>query len=197
MQIVNKGKVLKLTSPICPSNNHYLDYRVIKKGKKNIVIAYKTKETKDYQRKFKPYVELQAKIQGWKLDATGTQHYYSDWTVYFPRVDMDASNYDKVLSDTITDANCVWKDDNIVLNRIKHIYYDSKNPRFEIEIKPVEYIGVFDSIEQYDIFEEHCKQCKRYKRNCSILNNAKKGKIQQEITKSYECMKYKKELKNG
>lgn len=194
MQIVNENKVLKLTSPICPSNNHYLEYRSVKKGNKNIVMAYKSKETKEYQRKFLPYVIEQAKLQGWEFDDGGLQHYYSDWTIYFPRVDMDASNYDKVLSDTITDAKCVWKDDNVVCNRIKHIYYDSKNPRFEIEIKPVEYIGIFDNKEDLLTFENKCSKCSRYKRNCSILKKAKLGKIQNEINEWYECLKFKKEV---
>lgn len=181
------SKVLKLVSPIPPSNNHYLGYRVVK----GIVIPYPTKETKEFKKKFIPYIKQEVEKQKWDMDITGLQHYYSDWVVYFPRIDMDASNYDKVLSDSITESKSVWKDDNIVLNRIKHIYYDLKNPRIEITIHPVDYIGIFNNKSELENFESKCKTCNRYKRNCSVLRKAKEGRIQDEI-RNLECLKYKK-----
>ena len=184
------SKELKLVSPICPSNNHYLNYRVIKKGRANIVSPYPSKETKEYKKYFIPYVQEEAKKQGWEMDYTGLQHYYVDWNVYFPRVDMDASNYDKVLADSITESGVVWLDDNVVCNRIKHIYYDSKNPRFEITVYATDYIGIFNDKDELNKFEDKCKTCSRYKRNCSILKNAKTGRIQEEIV-SLNCLKYK------
>ena len=39
-------------------------------------------------------------------------------------------------------------------------------------------------------FESRCIGCKRYKRNCSILQKAKEGRIQEEII-GLECSKYK------
>ena len=39
-------------------------------------------------------------------------------------------------------------------------------------------------------FESRCIGCIRYKRNCSILQKAKEGRIQEEITE-LECSKYK------
>lgn len=184
------SKELKLVSPICPSNNHYLDYRVARCGRKNIVAPYPTKETKKFKKQFIPYIQEEAKKQGWEMDYTGLQHYYMDWDVYFPRVDMDASNYDKVIADSITESRAVWMDDNTLCNRIKHIYYDSNNPRIELTIYPVDYIGIFDNQEQLDIFENTCKTCSRYSRNCSILKNAKTGRIQEEIN-DLVCSAYK------
>lgn len=180
------SKELKLVSPIPPSNNHYLGYR----ASRGIVIPYPTKETREYKKEFIPYVKNEVKKQKWDIDHTGLQHYYSDWIVYFPRVDMDASNYDKVLSDSITESKSVWIDDNIVLNRIKHIYYDSKDPRIELTIHPVEYIGIFNDRSELEQFEDRCKMCNRYKRNCSILKKAKEGRIQDEIN-NLECLKFK------
>lgn len=184
------SKELKLVSPIPPSNNHYLAYRVIKSGKKNIVAPYPTKETKDFKKYFIPYIQEEVKKQGWEMDCTGLQHYYMDWDVYFPRVDMDASNCDKVIADSITESKVVWVDDNTLCNRINHIYYDSKNPRIELTIYPVDYVGIFDNQEQLDEFENKCKSCSRYKRNCSLLRNAKSGRIQEEI-QGLVCEKYK------
>jgi len=182
-------KELKLISPIAPTVNHYMNYRVGKMRGKNMVIPYPSKETKEYKKCFIPYVKEQAKLQGWVFDETGTQHYYVFWTVYFPRVDMDVANQDKVIIDSITESEAVWKDDNVVLNRVEHIYYDTKNPRIELTIKPAEYIGIFNNLEELNKFEDRCKNCSRYKRNCSILNKAKQGRIQEEIN-SLECLKY-------
>ena len=183
-------KELKLVSPICPTVNHYMNYRVGKVNGRLTVLPYPSKETKEFKNNFIPYVQDEAKKQCWEMDYTGLQHYYVDWIIYFDRVDKDAANLDKVLIDSITEAKCVWIDDNVVCNRINHIYYDSKNPHIEITIKPVDYIGIFDNEEQLNNFENICKTCARYGRNCSIFKNAKAGRIQEEII-NFECLKYK------
>lgn len=184
------SKELKLVSPICPTVNHYMNYRVIRQGKRNVVLPYPSTETKEYKKKFIPYVQNEVKQQGWEMDYTGLQHYYVDWVVYFDRIDRDAANLDKVLIDSITEAKCVWVDDNVVCNRVKHIYYDAMNPRIELTIHAVDYIGIFDNQEQLDMFENKCKTCSRYSRNCSILKNAKTGRIQEEIN-DLVCGAYK------
>lgn len=189
------SNILKLISPIPPSVNHHLEYRAIKKGNKYIVIAYKSLEQKKFEKYFIPYVIEEAKKQKWEYDETGMTHYYNDWTVYFPRIDMDASNYDKVLCDSITESKYVWKDDRVVLNRVKRLYYDTENPRIELEIYPVNYIGIFDNKEILNEFESKCKQCIRHKRNCSILKKAKEGRIQSEISTDFVCCKYQGEQK--
>lgn len=184
------SKELRLISPIPVSVNHYLKYRVIRVNGKYMPSPYVTKEAKEYKKNFIKYIQEEVKIQGWEMDGTGLQHYYMDWNVYFPRVDMDCSNYDKLLADSITESKSVWIDDNVVCNRINHIYYDSNNPRIELLIHPVEYIGIFDNKSRLDEFENKCKTCSRYKRNCSILKNAKSGRIQDEIC-DFDCSKYK------
>ena len=181
---------LKLVSPIAPTVNHYMNYRVIRSGGKNIVAPYPSKETKEYKKYFIPYVKNEVKKQGWEMDCTGLQHYYVDWVVYFDRVDKDASNQDKVIVDSITESGVVWLDDNVVCNRINHIYYDSKNPRIELTIYPTDYIGIFNDKKELDEFEYKCKTCSRYKRNCALLKNAKVGRIQEEIDE-LTCSKYK------
>lgn len=184
-------QVLKLTVTDFISVNHYLAYRVVTKGGRAMAVSYKTKEAKDFQKKFEEYIRQQVKEQGWVTDPNPLQHYYVDITVYFPRVDMDINNYHKVNFDSITNTGLVWVDDNVVCERVKHIYYDSKNPRIEYEIYKTDYIGIFEDQEQLDCFEEKCKTCKRYKRNCSILKKAKEGRIQNEIDNSdFQCCKY-------
>ena len=172
---------LKLTSPMPPSVNHYTSVRTIMKNGKPMAIVYETKEAKDYKKKFKKIVEEEIKKQNWNHEVNSTQHFYVDAIFYFDRIDKDCSNYEKCLDDTITETQLIWKDDNVVLFRPQRIYYDSEHPRIELEIYPVDYIGVFDNASQLEEFESNCIGCSRYKRNCSLLKKAKEGRIQEEI----------------
>ena len=183
-------QVLKLTITDFISVNHYLAYRAIIKNKKPMAVSYKTQEAKEFQENFTEYVKQQAKEQNWITDLNPFQHYYVDTVFYFQRIDMDCNNYWKVPFDSITDAGVVWADDNMACERVIKVLYDSNNPRIEYTIYKTDYIGIFDNQEQLDCFENKCKTCKRYKRNCSILNKAKEGRIQEEIC-NFECSKYK------
>lgn len=156
---------------------------------KPLAVSYTTNEAKRFKRDFSSYVKNAVKTQGWKTDLESSQHYYVDAVFYFPRSDMDANNYFKVMLDAITESNSVWKDDNVVCERVQAIYYDADNPRVELCIHPVDYIGVFKDASQLAEFESRCVACKRYKRNCSILRGALAGKIQSEITNN-QCTKF-------
>ena len=46
---------LKLISPIPPSVNHYLSYRVVKSKGRYIACSYKTKEATTYQKEFEKW----------------------------------------------------------------------------------------------------------------------------------------------
>lgn len=184
------NKVLKLISPIGPSVNHYLGWRGIMKNGKPMAVSYKKPEAVKYQKEFMEYVKQEAKKQGWIMSDNKFQHYYMDCVFYFARTDLDANNTFKCMADAITDSGVVWIDDTQLCERVQGIYYDSDNPRIEITISCVDYIGIFDNQEQLDSFENNCKTCQRYKRNCSILNKAKEGRTQEEI-QNLECSKYK------
>ena len=188
----NKEKqVLKLVITDFISVNHYLAYRAIMKNGKPMAMSYKTQEATKFQKEFTEYVKEQAKIQNWITDKNPFQHYYVDAVFYFPRIDMDTNNYWKVPFDSITDSGVVWVDDNMACERVIKVLYDSKNPRIEYTIYKTDYIGIFDNQEQLCIFEDKCKTCKRYLRNCSIFNKAKEGRIQEEINNDFVCSKYK------
>ncbi|MFL1672690.1 RusA family crossover junction endodeoxyribonuclease [Paenibacillus dendritiformis] len=185
-------KEISLTSKIPPSVNHYLGYRAVpkyKNGKKvYIVVSYLTAEAKDYKEYFSKYAKEQVEKQKWDIEQTRYIHHYADCVYYFPRTDMDEQNYPKVTSDTLN--GIAYIDDSRVLFRTNRVYYDNENPRVEITIHPVTYRGIFDSQEDLDKFEDKCKTCKRYKRNCSILKKAKEGRIQKEINKEFICSKF-------
>lgn len=189
-------QVLYLTSPIPVSVNHYTGIRIIKKGGKNVPVTFVTKEAKQYKKDFILYIRKQVKLQGWKKVDNKFHHLYMDGLFYLPKTNIDAANCDKILSDAITESNVVWDDDSGILFRPLRILYDTQNPRIELKIYPVDYVGIFDSQNACDIFEDKCKQCNRYGRNCSILKKAKEGRIQNDIKESYsesgyECQKFK------
>lgn len=185
----NNIQELKLTSPIAPSVNHYLGWRAVIKGGKPMAIGYKKPGAIKYQKEFAEYVKNEAKKQGWIKSEDKSQHYYMDCIFYFDRVDKDANNSFKCLADAITDSESVWIDDTQLCERVQAIYYDSDNPRIEIIIRPVDYIGVFNNASQLDEFKSRCIGCKRYKRNCSLLKKAIEGRIQSEINDG-ECNKF-------
>lgn len=185
---------LKLTSPMCPSVNHYLASHVVMKnvGNKKVPmsVTYETNEAKKYKKDFTQYVKEQINIQGWDMPVTKEQHFYVDVVFYFDRIDKDPNNYFKLPIDAITESGLIWADDNVVCERVNRIYYDAENPRMEYTIYPVDYIGIFDNKLQLNRFEDECKTCKRFSKNCSILKKAKEGRIQKEINEHLECSKY-------
>jgi len=181
---------LRLVSPMPPSVNHYLAYRAIMRGGKPVAMSYKTADAVKYQCAFADYVKEEAKKQGWVMSKNPTQHYYMDCDFYFPRTDMDCNNYFKCMADAITNTRAVWIDDRQLCERVQSIQYDKNNPRIELTIHPVDYIGVFESASQLEQFESNCISCNRYSRNCSLLKAAKSGYIQPEIVDGV-CQKYK------
>ena len=129
----------------------------------------------------------------WDYNFTVDNYIYMDTVIYFNRKGRDDNNIYKLLCDSL--EKIIYENDSRVLIRTQKILYDPENPRVEVEFTPVTYRGIFESEDQQYIFEEKCKSCKRYKRNCSILNKAKEGRIQSEIDEEYICSKYK-ELDN-
>lgn len=186
---------LHLTSIIPPSVNHYLGYRSFMKNGRPVAMSYKTQAASSYRHDFAEYVTEEVERQGWDLAVDKRQHFYVDAVFYFDKIDRDCNNYFKVLLDAITDTQLIWADDNVVCERVQRIYYDSQNPRIELTIHPVEYIGVFDNAPQLNKFMSNCFGCTRYSNNCSILRKALEGRVQEEVT--YEgCSKYKKRKKD-
>lgn len=181
---------LLLTSPLPPSVNHYLGYRGVMKNGRPMATSYCTSEAKKYKCEFSKYVKEQVEAQGYCLAPNKYQHFYVDSIFYFDRQDRDCNNYYKCMLDAITDTQLIWLDDNVVCERVQRIYYDSQNPRIELDIYPVDYIGVFDNASQLEAFISDCIGCARYNRNCSILQKAKEGRVQSEIVDAH-CLKRK------
>lgn len=173
---------------IPPSVNHYMGYRGVRKGNGCMVMAYMKPEAKTFKEEFSTYAKEQVKLQNWDIENTRKIHHYMDCVFYFDRTDKDEQNYMKVLCDSLN--GIAYIDDKNLLTRTNEIYYDPQNPRIEINIHPVEYRGIFPTEIHMNQFEDKCKECKRYNRNCSILNKAKEGKIQAEINQEFVCCKF-------
>lgn len=184
-------QTLRLVSPVPVSVNHYMKPRPFIAHGKPCVTMYESADAKEYKKQFSRYIKEQVKLQKYVTVPNKTQHFYCDCVFYFDRIDRDANNYFKLLLDAITDSQCVWIDDNVVCERVNAIYYDSRNPRIEISIYPVDYIGIFPNKESMTEFKLVCTTCSRYRDGrCSLLLKAIEGHIQNEIA-NYTCNKYK------
>lgn len=176
------NNIISLISPIPPSVNHYLAYRAIVRNGRPICTSYCTAESKKYKKMFTEYVREEVVRQGYNLLPDKNRHFYADAVFYFPKIDMDANNYWKVMLDAITDTQLIWLDDNVVCERVQGIMYDSCNARIELTIRPVDYIGIFGSAALLDQFtESNCIGCTRYERNCSLRRSAIEGRVQEGI----------------
>lgn len=162
-------------------------------GRNKFGSTYLKKEGKDYKKKAIKYIREECEKQGWiKLDKG--QYCYIDEIVYFNQSGRDADNLKKLQQDSITESEVVWHDDTFALPRTNRIYIDANNPRIEMIISIVDFKGIFDNVELMELFISRCKICNRYKRNCSLLNKALEGRIQDEIIKCDEywlCNKFK------
>lgn len=182
---------LRLTSPMPVSVNHYIQPRAfVMRGKAKITL-YETVEAKEFKQEFIRYVNEQVEKQDFQPSTNKFQHYYVECDFYFPRTHMDANNHWKILLDAITESKAVWMDDSQVCERVNKILYDAKNPRIEMCIFPVTYVGIFPDRQTADTFREKCVSCNRYRNGrCSILLKAFECRVQEEITGS-TCTKYK------
>lgn len=174
---------LYLTSPIPPSVNHYLKHRAYIKGGKALPTVFETNEARIFKQKFIVSIKNAVHDQGFIPNENKKKHYYCDCIYFFDRVDKDPNNYFKLLLDAITEAGCVWPDDNIVCERVNGIFYDKNDPRIEMCIYPVEYVGIFPDDDSVEKFKQECFDCKFYRNGaCSILKNSLDGRIRPEIS---------------
>lgn len=186
---------LEFTSPVPPSTNHYNSYRVVRKGKKSIVVSYPSKEYVKYKEEMIPYLK-QLMTEHEMINEF--KHYYLDIIIYFDRTDKDSTNYFKTLQDV--GNGILYYDDVIIIGRVNRVYYTYNKdvpPRVECLLKPVDYIGIWDNKDQYNEFIEKCKTCRNYKDNkCKKLESYRLYKITDDLDfKNMICRKYK-EKKN-
>lgn len=180
-------KILKLTSPLPPSVNRYLKYRVAASGNKRYVQVYPSPETKEFNAFFEDYVKEEIKNQGWIKPKKG-KLIHVKITFYLDRKRKDPNNFFKVPLDVLADAGAYY-DDDVVLPSADRLYLDNKNPRLEIEIYESEAIGIFDNQSHLDKFiENNCSLCKRNVEKCGIMKKLLDNRIIEEVQND-ECLK--------
>lgn len=180
---------LVLTSPLPPSVNSYMNYRVGSKGRKKFVQAFPSDETVIYKDYFIDYVKDEIIKQSWLRPEKG-KLVFVQMTFFLDRKRKDPNNFIKVPFDALTEAG-VYLDDDIALPLAPRVYIDAKNPRIEIEIYESEAIGIFDNEEDYQKFlDENCMICKRKIETCGVLKQLLDNRIIEEV-KDRNCLKRK------
>ena len=173
-------KTLHLISPLPPSVNNYLNYRVVKNGRKSFVQAYPSPQTVAYKNFFTNYVKDQVKEQEWIRPEKG-KLVYVRCTFFLDRKRKDPNNFLKVPFDVLSQAG-VYIDDDIALPLADRLYIDTNNPRIEIEVFESDSIGVFDSQEDVDKFKSHnCNLCKKDSTKCTVFRRLLDNRIIPEV----------------
>jgi hypothetical protein len=146
-----------------------------------------SKEGLEIKSKIQNETIKQLAAQDWDYEWTKENYIYQDCYIYMNRLGRDDNNIFKLLNDSL--EKIVYDNDSRVLTRTQRILIDSNNPRVEVIISQTPFRGIFKSEVHMNEFENNCKECKRYARNCSILNKAKEGRIQEEIIE-FTCFKF-------
>lgn len=171
--------ILKITSPIPPSVNKYLNYRVQRVNGRVFVQAYKSAETVTYENIFKGIVQDAMREYNWVQPEKG-KYIVVEAIFYFPRLGFDSNNHWKVPLDVFSYAG-VYGDDSSAIERVQRVYVDKENPRVEFTIKVSEIVGIFDDEKHLEDFKNfNCRFCTKDSNKCSIMKEALQNKINRE-----------------
>lgn len=181
---------LFLTSPIPPSVNNYIKYRVARSGRRLFVQAYPTAETVKYRKEFSEYVKKEIANTGWIMPDKD-KIIYVECYFYINRKRKDANNLFKVMLDVLTECGVYYDDDNVVPVG-KRIIIDKYNPRVELTIKIGNEVGVFkDDSEYNDFLTNNCDKCTKNSEKCAILKDLRNNKLNEFAYDSKNCVKRK------
>ena len=174
--------ILKIVSPIPPSVNSYLNYRV-QKNKYNgklFVQAYKSEQSLKYENIFLKICKDEIKKQNWIIPDKN-KYIIVRATFYFQRPNLDINNHWKLPLDSFKQAE-VYHDDSRVIEGARRIYIDKNNPRIEFEIWEAPFIGIFDSEDEFEGFKNaNCRFCKKKSEKCSTITRALENRLTGEI----------------
>lgn len=140
-----------------------------------------SKEGRQVKAQIQGKARVQMLDQIWDYDWTKENFVYQDTIVYFARRGSDDNNIYKLLNDSL--EGITYDNDSRVLVRTQRIVYDPKNPRIEVTIKPVDFIGIFENQDIYEEFSSKCEfSCSKYRKGgCSILKDSIAGTVREEI----------------
>lgn len=185
-------KVVKFTSPLPPSVNHYLSKRVAFSNGKPYVQVYESDEAKAYKKYMRKVLKRALEEYSWEKTGEFT-YIICEMEVFLSQKHRDADNLQKCLFDSVNENNIAY-DDSMIIPRVSDIFIDTENPRIEVTIYVSEKKGVFKNEEQYIGFVRfNCSSCTRANRNCSIMRKTLENRITKEINvQANTCSAYKK-----
>lgn len=182
---------LLITTPIPPSVNNYLNYRVQKNPHNGrlFVQPYKSQDSIAYEGKVIKYTQRAIKDQKWELPGP-TKYVIVDAVFYWPKHGMDTNNHWKLPLDCFKAAG-VYHDDSKVLEGARRSYIDANNPRIVFRIYQSGFLGIFDSEEHYrDFIADNCDNCRKNPNRCSIVTKALENRLTGDIILEYnKCNK--------
>lgn len=148
-----------------------------------------TKEGRQLKKMIAAQAVKQAKEQGWSKEDIGDNYIYMDTVVYFNRKGRDSDNIYKALQDSL--EGIVYANDTQVLVRTQKVLIDREEPRVEVTFRPVEFKGIFDTLDDANEFVYNCMKCTRYRKGrCSIMNDSLEGVVRKEVI-SEKCSEFK------
>lgn len=173
---------LKIISPIPPSVNSYLNYRVQRNPRNGrlFVQAYKSENSIQFENQFIKIVQQEIKQQGW-VKPDKDKYVIIRATFYFPKHHMDINNHWKLPLDVFK-AGGVYNDDSKVIEGARRVYIDKNNPRIEFDIWVAPYVGIFEDINHFEGFKNaNCRFCKKNSERCGVITRALENRITGEI----------------
>lgn len=180
-----------MSIPLPPGVNNYKKYRVIYQGGRNVALPYLTKETLD----FKEYMKVACKRfqleRNWKKPSKD-KYILMELIFYMNKHGRDADNHIKLIQDSLQE-NGIVDNDSKIIPQVKRLYVDKNDPRVIIKLTILPWVGVFkNETDRHEFIEKNCVECKRFKRNCSILKTLDENKIVEEVNLSEKICKNKK-----
>lgn len=185
---------LHITSQLPVTLNNYTKSRVIYVNNKPMPSVYETTDAKRFKKYFKKLLEGTIANSNWNNDEEHRDKFYIvEATWYFEKQNRDSNNMWKIMLDAVTETGLIWTDDRQVIERTSRIYYDTANPRVEIDVREAEWIGIFDTPSHLDDFMmNNCDRCSKDISHCSILNGALESRITEDINmEDWTCNKFK------
>jgi crossover junction endodeoxyribonuclease RusA len=174
------NKKIIITLPLPPGVNNYKKYKVMFQGGRPIATPYLTKQATDFKQYAIFKLKEAAKNKNWETPDKD-KYIAMRLKFYMNKLGKDADNHIKLIQDAIQDAGLVENDSKLI-PIVERLYVDSNDPRVKIYLHELDWIGIFDNKNDRDFFiNENCINCKRYKRNCSILKSLDENKIVSEV----------------
>lgn len=182
--------ILKLTLPIPPSVNSYLNYSVKRSGHKFYVHSYESSDTIKYKNNIYNILFKEISTQSW-VKPDNDKFVIVEQTLYLPHKRIDSNNLWKLPLDVF--QGIIYNNDNKVIERTINIFIDKNNPRVEYNIYIMPKMGIFTEDEYNTFINNVCINCKKnyYKKGCSVMKSALNNIVSKEI-KNNTCSNFKK-----